>query len=890
MLTSITALIILPLVKLEDSIYFINRPVSFEAIVPVKAPPGHHVFKLQARTKEPLNHNIYYSLVRDRTGGRFEVDERTGDVRTKGTDPFQLDKEYVIYVKAEDHSKPTGDRTYASTPEHRLSIMGGRRPPQFLLEKYTQVIPENHEKDQEVTRVQAQSFKGETIHYSLQTKGKGTGTFVIEQMTGIVRLAKELDFEDTRQPRLYNLRVNATEETGGFTSGVDLSIQITDVNDNAPKFERPDYQIYGILEDIKPGSFIYHISATDADTGKNAEIEYEIDRSEFIIDKNGNIVTNRRLDADVNNTYILTVRARDKGTPSLNGTATVRIYTENTNDEAPKFSQDVYTPNVDENAGPKTLVTTVVASDKDGDNIIFGFSPGSRHPMFQIDDRTGVIRLSSNGQIQLDRDKYELNVTAKDDGKCCEKGNNIIHTSSALVVVFITDVNDNKPNFDDCEKYNPQIYEGAPSGTSVVTVKANDLDKGHNGMVRYSIVQQPNQKGTKFTIDELTGEVRSNKVFDREGDDGRMVSITVKAVDRGSPPMEGVCSFKVEILDANDNPPLFDRQEYQENVDQDTPEGAQLLRVSASDEDADTNGAITYSLQARGSAASTFSINPDSGWITLRKELFEKTYHLEAIAMDRGLQPNKAQVSIKISVIDMGANPPSWDQSFYEVRVKENENIGNTIMSIKAHSGIPDNPTVYYTLLKGGTEITNKKGTFFLSPRKEGSIFWADIRTSKHLDYESVTSYNLTVRVENDGVHQLASECTVHIMVIDVNDEIPWFTEQEQQTVLEGMPAGTKVTTLRAIDGDGTSPNNRVFYELEKPKQDSTWDKPRGKNGPETFDATKYFDVDKKTGELFTKTEFDREERQAYNIPVVATDGAPSDINPGRNKAPNSGE
>jgi len=78
--------------------------------------------------------------------------------------------------------------------------------------------------------------------------------------------------------------------------------------------------------------------------------------------------------------------------------------------------------------------------------------------------------------------------------------------------------------------------------------------------VKYSIVQQPNQKGTKFTVDEETGEVSTNKVFDREGDDGKFVSVTVKATDQGDPSLEGVCSFTVEITDVNDNPPLFDRQ------------------------------------------------------------------------------------------------------------------------------------------------------------------------------------------------------------------------------------------------------------------------------------------------------------------------------------------
>lgn len=61
--------------------------------------------------------------------------------------------------------------------------------------------------------------------------------------------------------------------------------------------------------------------------------------------------------------------------------------------------------------------------------------------------------------------------------------------------------------------------------------------------VKYSIVQQPNQKGTKFTVDEETGEVSTNKVFDREGDDGKFVSVTIKATDQGEPSLEGVCSF-----------------------------------------------------------------------------------------------------------------------------------------------------------------------------------------------------------------------------------------------------------------------------------------------------------------------------------------------------------
>lgn len=63
---------------------------------------------------------------------------------------------------------------------------------------------------------------------------------------------------------------------------------------------------------------------------------------------------------------------------------------------------------------------------------------------------------------------------------------------------------------------------------------------------------------------------------------------------------------------------------------------------------------------------------------------------------------------------------------------------------------------------------------------------------------------------QNNGAQQLASEATVQVMLEDVNDEIPLFTEREQETVLEGEPIGSKVTTVNAIDKDGTSPNNKV--------------------------------------------------------------------------------
>ncbi|RZF43965.1 hypothetical protein LSTR_LSTR013671, partial [Laodelphax striatellus] len=619
--------------------------------------------------------------------------------------------------------------------------------------------------------VTVQVLKGE-IRYTLKAQGQGAGTFNIGPTSGIVKLAKELDFEDLRQPHVYSLIVTATEDSGGFSTSVELTIRVTDVNDNAPKFELPAYQAHNVDEDIPLGTSI---------------LKYHVSDDHFAVDSNGIVNNNKQLDADNNNAYYeIVVTAKDKGEPPKTGTATVRIYTKNKNDEEPKFSQQVYTPNVDENAGPNTLVTTVVASDKDGDNI-----------------------------------------------------------RSVLI-------------------YNLQRY-----------VQATDEDKGVNGQVKYSIVQQPNQKGTKFTVDEETGEVSTNKVFDREGDDGKFVSVTVKATDQGDPSLEGVCSFTVEITDVNDIPPLFDRQKYVENVKQDASIGTNILRVSASDEDADNNGAIVYNLSApyNPSDLEYFDIQPESGWIVLKKPLDRERYRLRVRASDRGDVPLYADVDVELDVVDRNNKPPLWDSGVYgPIHIKENVTVGTVVTSVKASSGIEGNPTVFYRLMPGSTAQTNKFHTFYLQQRSDNGFTWAGIKVHHPLDYETIKEYNLTIRVENNGAQQLASEATVYIMLEDVNDEIPLFTEREQETVLEGEPVGTKVTQVNAIDKDGTYPNSEVhYYVVESPRNE-------GKD---------FFEINMQTGEVFTKVIFDREKQGAYALEVEARDAAPS-ARPNSNGMPNS--
>ena len=131
---------------------------------------------------------------------------------------------------------------------------------QFYMPSYEAEIPESQRKDSDIISVKAKSFADRDIRYTLKANnGQGAGTFNIGPSSGIVNLAKELDFEDLRQQHIYQLLVTATEDSGGFSTSVELTIRVSDVNDNAPKFELPDYQAHNVDEDIKPGTSILKV-------------------------------------------------------------------------------------------------------------------------------------------------------------------------------------------------------------------------------------------------------------------------------------------------------------------------------------------------------------------------------------------------------------------------------------------------------------------------------------------------------------------------------------------------------------------------------------------------------------------------------------------------------
>ena len=98
--------------------------------------------------------------------------------------------------------------------------------------------------------------------------------------------------------------------------------------------------------------------------------------------------------------------------------------------------------------------------------------------------------------------------------------------------------------------------------------------------------------------------------------------VVVKVSDEGRPPLSTTCFFLVTIKDRNDRRPEFDDNPYQTNITLTPSVGSKLIRVFATDIDEGNNGRVSYSLTEQPNACSScFSIDPTSGWITLRESL-----------------------------------------------------------------------------------------------------------------------------------------------------------------------------------------------------------------------------------------------------------------------------
>lgn len=332
--------------------------------------------------------------------------------------------------------------------------------------------------------------------------------------------------------------------------------------------------------------------------------------------------------------------------------------------------------------------------------IRYSIYSGDPDGLFSIDPVTGSIRTSAGLDHEV-RGSVLLNVQAT-NGEPPSYG----HTQ---VNIEIEDVNDNAPEFES-NTVKISIPENVEVGSPLYAAHARDRDSGSNGVVRYKLVNKA-AIGGLFDVDPKSGHVSLTRRLDYETAERH--SLVITASDMGVPSLSANLTVLVEVQDVNDNPPVFERAEYEVKVMETLPINSQIIQVTAIDLDTGNNARLTYRLLTNNATLSdslgVFGVFPNSGWLYLRQNLdreIKDRYSLTVVATDNGTPNESASTKVVINVLDANDNDPIFDKEAYEFAVEENRPRGSFVGAARAvDKDIGANAEVRYFLIPSNTSF-----------------------------------------------------------------------------------------------------------------------------------------------------------------------------------------
>ena len=611
---------------------------------------------------------------------------------------------------------------------------------------------------------------GDTITYEL-TGGADRSSFTIDAASGVLAFNTAPDFEsptDAGGNNVYVVVVTAT--AGGEIAFQTVTVTVT--NKNAPVFAAAT-ATYSVAEGQ---TVVATVIATDDD---GDTITYELtsgaDQGDFEIDADTGVLAFRTApdfenptDAGGNNVYVVVVTAT-AGTRTAFQTVTVTVTNVNALVLAGSAAHSV--------VEGQTAVTTVIATDDDGDTITYELTSGADQGDFEIDADTGVLAFNTAPDFENPTDAggnnvYVVVVTATAGGEI----------ASQTVTVTVTNVDDNAPVF----AAGSAAHSVAEGQTVVATVIAID---GDGDTITYTLTGGADRPS--FTIDAASGVLAFNTAPDFENpgsaDNSNVYVVVVTATAGGQAVTQAVT---VTVTNVDDNAPVFAAGSTAHNV----VEGqTAVATVTATDGDGDT---ITYTLT--GVDQGDFEIGADTGELAFRTAPdFENpgsadnsNVYVVVVTATAGGQAVTQVVTVTVTNVD--DNAPVFAEGSAAHTVAEGQTAVATVIATDG-----DGDTITYTLTgadQDDFEITDT----------------GDLAFNTAPDFENPSDAggnNVYVVVVTATAGTRTAFQTVTVTVTNVNDNTPVLASTAAHNVAEGQ---TVVATVIATDGDGDT----ITYEL----------------------------------------------------------------------------
>ncbi|XP_061135066.1 protocadherin beta-16-like isoform X7 [Syngnathus typhle] len=552
-----------------------------------------------------------------------------------------------------------------------------------------------------------------------------------------------------------------------------ITVQVTDINDNAPTFNRGEMK-FKISESAVIGAKFVLEKAVDLDVGTNGVNNYELKPSgHFALklennadgNKNVEMVLKKPLDREKEEQMSLVLTAVDGGEPRMSGTMMILVTVLDANDNAPIFTQHTYKAIVTENSAVGTIVATVSATDADqGTNAKISYSISDARndirSLFDINKETGEVTLIGIIDFEQSRN-YQINILASDEGGL---------TDSCKIIVDVQDLNDNEPKISIMSKSNI-ISENAEINTVVTMINIEDKDSGDNGNVVCFL-----NENIPFTLKTSTNNfytLVTDSELDRER--SREYNITVMCSDEGVPPLSSSVTLALHISDVNDNAPVFERSSYEAFIAENNIPGLSIFTVKASDADWNQNARLSYILEdssVNGVPVSSYvSVSAESGVIhAVRSFDYEqlKEFHFRVRAQDGGSPPLSTNASIRILIQDQNDNAP---QVLYPVQtngpllaemVPRSADVGylvTKVVAVDVDSG--QNAWLSYKVHKATDRALFEVG-----------LHNGEIRTVRQVTDKDAVKQRLTVVVEDNGQPSRSATVIVNVAVADSFPEV----------------------------------------------------------------------------------------------------------------------
>ncbi|XP_075936767.1 cadherin-7-like isoform X1 [Anarhichas minor] len=505
---------------------------------------------------------VKYVLTGEGSSSIFTIDENTGDIHATKRLDREAQAYYTLQAQAVDRitNIPVEPRSEFVVKVQDIND----NEPKFLDGPYLAGVPEMSPLGTMVVQVAATDADDPTYGNSARVVYSiihGQPYFSVEPKTGVIRTALPNMDRETRDQ--YVLVIQAKDmvgQMGGLSGTTTVTVTLTDVNDNPPRFSHKSYQ-YTVQESLPVQSMVARIKAADADIGSNAEMDYRIMDGDgpgmfnITTDENtqdGVIILLKPLDFETKSTFSLRIEATNRNIDTnflsvgpFSDTTSVRVTVEDVN-EPPVFSTPLSKMVVSEDARVGTSIGRVSAHDPDTSNNAIRYSIDRNTDLerfFNVDALSGVITTAK----PLDREAnlvHNLTIFAIESQDPTQIGKGV-----ALITVL--DINDNAPVF--AIDYETILCENAMPGQVIQTISAVDKDEPLSGHRFYFALAAPVAGNLNFTLRDNKDNTAS--ILTKRGGFRRreqaMYRLPVLIVDSGSPALSSTNTLSVRVCDCD---------------------------------------------------------------------------------------------------------------------------------------------------------------------------------------------------------------------------------------------------------------------------------------------------------------------------------------------------